>query len=313
MTGVAVVGPDDPSAPELEAMRILVERLLRRGIDAVVADVPPAEGAHIIVGTPSSSTLVRAAVERGDFDLAGLGGEGYVLARLRDAVFVSANDAPAVVFAVGRLLREGWPASFNVITSTPALPVRNIYFADHMGNWYSHAPEVEVFEYLDEMALWGYNELMTCVAVKQGETFVDAVERVRGLEDAARRLGMRAGPVVQSNTSYVGPAPEHRATPVPIAAPYDVCASQPGASDFLVSDKRDYLALMAPFDYICLWPYDGGGCACDACAPWGKTFLELSERIAREALPDETDVWVSAWFFEKWASGEDDALFSDLD
>jgi hypothetical protein len=54
-------------------------------------------------------------------------------------------------------------------------------------------------------------------------------------------------------------------------------------------------------DQIWLWPYDQGGCACEACAPWGANgFLVASEavaRMARERFPG-VKVILSTWLFD---------------
>lgn len=307
------------SATERAVAAILATRL---GVltDATIEVVTPGDEASVILGTPRSSEEIARLVQTGAIrDIEGLGDEGFLIAHSGETTIVAAREAKGVVYGVGRLLRDGrvedgsWQPPSIDVRDRPKLAVRCIYFADHMGNWYSHADPQDVREYLEDMALWGYNELMTCLAVRPGETFFRAIERMHALEDYARLLGMRVGAVVQSNTSYDRPRDEWRATPGPIPGAYDVCPSQPGAGEFLIEDKRQYLALMQPHEYICLWPYDGGGCFCSACAPWAKTFLHLSRDIAEQAIGDASEVRVSAWFFERDVPGEDEVFFSYLE
>lgn len=307
------------SALEELAADVLARRLPETPEITRDEDISGDNRTTIVLGTPASNAYIRGLLEGGTLDdLEDLGPEGFAVTSAGSAVAIAANQAPALLFGIGSLLRAArrseaeWSFTDIHLRDRPRLPVRNIYFADHMGNYYTHAPESEVRDYLEEMALWGYNELMTCLAVRPEETFFDSVARLHALEDYARALGMRAGSVIQSNTSFNGPPEEWKATPGPIPGAYDVCPSKPGAWEFLVEDKREYLALMQPMDYVCLWPYDGGGCYSEDCKPWAATFLRLSRDIAERAVGDLSEVRVSAWFFERDVPGEDDALFAYL-
>lgn len=317
---VAIGLGEKPSEVERSAARLFAEEVERR-TGRPVSGSPRAVGERtVLLGTPESSEGIRREMEAGVVpDPAGLDAEGFVIASgAASAVVVAANRPAGVLYGVGRLLRESsfdarsWLPPSGPVLAKPSLPVRCIYFAPHMGNWYCHAPSEEVFSYLDEMALWGYNELMTCVAVLPGETFGGAVERVEALHEHARRLGMRVGTVVQANTSFDRPPPGFEATPGPIPGAFDVCPSKPGAREFLLHDKGQFLPLMPSADFLCLWPYDGGGCYCDDCAPWARTYLHLARDIAEQTVDDSTEVRVSAWFFERDMPGEDDALFEHV-
>lgn len=313
------IGIGESATPTEHAVAaVLVRKLEEMSGGQVQASVVQEADPAILIGTPSTSEPVAQALGEERKALDELGPEGFLITRNGETVVVVSQRVEALIFGAGRLLRESsfeagqWSPPSQIIVDHPKLPVRTIYFADHMGNWYSHATDEEVREYLEEMALWGYNEVMTVLAVRPGETFFDSVARLHSLEDHARLLGLRAGTVVQSNTSFDKPRDEWRATPGPIPGAYDVNPSKPGAWNFLVDDKRQYLEIMQPYDFICLWPYDGGGCYCSDCAPWGGTFLRLSEDIAKEAIGDASEVRVSAWFFERDVEGDDEALFAYL-
>lgn len=291
-------------APEAGQVERSAAELLRRRLGAQGIAVFDGASAHVTLRTDQA-----VAHE--------LGAEGYVVSVQGDSATVAGGGPNGVLYGAGCILHAlaaaggEWrlPAEMR---GRPALPLRTMYFADHMGNWYAHASAEEVRDYLAEMALWGYNELMTCLEVRPGETFDDSVARVKALEAYARTLGMRAGNVIQSNTSFTPPPPGTKAEPGPVPGPYDVCPSKPGASDFIVDDKRTFVSRMLPFDFSALWPYDGGGCSSADCAPWARTYLDLSERIAREVLPG-VEVRASAWFFDEPENrGEDDALFTRL-
>jgi hypothetical protein len=55
-------------------------------------------------------------------------------------------------------------------------------------------------------------------------------------------------------------------------------------------------------DYITLWPYDSGSCACDQCRPWGSNgFLYVSQPIAllaRQHFPN-VKVVLSTWLIDQ--------------
>lgn len=295
-------------------------RLLAGGISKRTgAEVREGLGGDVTIGTPESSKEIRRAVASGVIQgLDAVGAEGFLIAPSREGCLVAANRPAALVFAAGRLIRETvaadgpWRPPRSEIRSAPALPIRSVYFASHMGNWYSHAPWQEVYQYVDEMALWGYNELTTILEVRPGETFRDAWARLSALEAHARNLGMRVARIAQSNTSFDKPPDEFRATPGPIPGVFDVCPSKPGAREFVIEDKRRFFEMMRPFDVMCLWPYDGGGCYCEQCAPWARTYLDLSREIADRAVGSAGEVRISAWFFGRDVPGEDDVLYGYL-
>lgn len=307
---VRIAIPDHASPVVRSAARLLARELGRRA--DLAAEVVALNGdADIVLGTAGA---VGASADAKRLDE--LGPEGFLVIPENGRILVTSTGDRGVLYGVGRLLREttvtgSWVAPREVIADSPALPVRCIYFADHMGNWYAHAPAEEVRELLEEMALWGYNEFMDVLDVRPGEIFFDSVARMRILGDHARSLGMTLSTVVQSNSSFNRPPEELKATPGPIPGAHDVCPTVDGGADFLVEDKKTYLPLMQAYDTLCLWPYDGGGCYGDECRPWAKTYLDLSARIAAEAI-DGPEVRASAWFFERHMPGEDDALFDYL-
>ena len=54
-------------------------------------------------------------------------------------------------------------------------------------------------------------------------------------------------------------------------------------------------------EYVCIWPYDQGGCGCDQCRPWGANgFLKCAENVAglaRKKLPG-VRIILSTWMFD---------------
>src|SRR5262249_55090052 len=125
----------------------------------------------VALGTPSSSRLVRAALEAGNLQLQkSLGSEGF-------AIHLPSEGGTPVVAAlaphglgngVGRLLRESRFANGRWVmpgplkmSAAPQMRLRPIYLATHLGNWYCHASPQELRRYVEDLALWGYNALVT--------------------------------------------------------------------------------------------------------------------------------------------------------
>jgi hypothetical protein len=71
-------------------------------------------------------------------------------------------------------------------------------------------------------------------------------------------------------------------------------------------------------DYLCIWPYDEGGCGCERCHPWGANgYIRLAQDIAGDARAQFPDVKtiISTWPFDTPPQGEwqglSDALAHD--
>lgn len=71
-----------------------------------------------------------------------------------------------------------------------------------------------------------------------------------------------------------------------------MCRSEPGALEFLIEDKRNFFAIMQPFDFMILWPYDGGGCYSVSCTPLFRLhgFVTNISRNSRSPVDRSTNV-----------------------
>lgn len=333
--GVAL---DAASPLERKAAELLADRAAER-LGAPVAVVDEAVGAAdgqvlvAVVGTPETSASVRAAVDAGEVvaSPSAVRSEAYSISA-RDGggpVVIAASEPGALVFGVGALLRASrfaggeWHVPPMSVTTSPEKHIRPIYFATHFGNWYVHADDDELRRYIEDLALAGYNELVTWFDLHHYRSFEDGAEtweRLTKLDGMARAVGMRIGRIAIANESFEGQAPEHlRAVGRLEGTGYvtDLCPSKPEARAIILEDRRAFLERVretTTVDWVCLWPYDQGGCNCEDCTPWPATYMELCREIAgltTEILPD-TKVVVSAWWIGTHVPGEDESFFECL-
>jgi len=255
--------------------------------------------------------------------------EGFRLVDGPAGLRLSAPDHLGLLAGAGKLLRTSQYGAAGFLPgqwrglAVPDCPVRGIYFASHFHNWYQAAPEAEINRYVEDLALWGVN------AVGAVFPFIDlngwedpeaagALAQVRRLFRAAKRLGLGTC-LFTGNTLFANTPAALRAVPVndPLGrrgntgAP--VCPNHPVADAWLHDCHRRLLAGLADIglDYLCVWPYDEGGCSCASCAPWGangflKVARELAE-LARERFPG-VRIILSTWMFDTPPEGEWEGL-----
>ena len=247
----------------------------------------------------------------------------------QDAVRIEAADGRGLVYGVGRLLRGSEfgtgrfePSAWRGM-SKPVNPVRAIYFASHFYNWYHVAPIAEVERYVEELALYGCNclsvwfDLHDYASIDTPEARA-MVERLRAILTAANRVGMGASLLSLANEGFTSTPDELKATNA-VQNGYhgspagfyntEVCPSQPGGMDLILANRKAVLEAFAgiDLDYVCIWPYDQGGCTCDRCAPWAANGLLRAAKpvaeLVRRVRP-ETKIVLSTWYFDRFIDGE---------
>jgi len=227
---------------------------------------------------------------------------------------VVGGDPRGVLYGGGRLLRAARFEPGRIIFGpsegpcVPDMALRGIYFATHFGNFYHHAPVPEVVRYVEELALWGVNFLVVWFDMHHFTGLDDPaarkhLERLRALQHAAHGVGMRFGLVTLANEAYSTSPVELRADPNTGRAHYHVelCPSKPAALERIVRDLRAEFEQFDPLDAIWIWPYDQGGCACEACRPWGANgFLRAARAVAAmfRGLGGGGKVFLSTWLFD---------------
>lgn len=164
--------------------------------------------------------------------------------------------------------------------------------------------------YTEELALWGFNALQVWFDMPHdsGIKDPDAVAmlwRLGRILRAAQDVGMAPGLCLLSNEAYRSSSPELRTDPNTKRSHYrvELCPSKPQAVELMLRWFADEFRAFADVDiqHIWIWPYDQGGCACPACAPWGGNgHLRMARRIAelaRQFFP-RMRVVLSTWPFD---------------
>ena len=294
---------NEPEALERHALRIFDARLRKRGVAA-----DPECTIRVVRNEQCEAEEFRFS---GSFDAKNLQ--------------LDCGGPAAFLYAAGKILRTGncadgvfTPGSWRGVWR-PAKSFRCVYFASHFYNVYEVAPVELVEEYLEDLALLGYNyfQLATGSAAKiagSPETIRD-FERRRRLWKYASALGMKIC-IGVSNQGYDDSPGEIRAVPTGHAFfGTEVCPSNPAGLEYLVKKNRDYFESIKDID-VCnvkFWPYDQGGCKCEKCYPYGaKGMFKLAERIVpliREYWPKAKIMWAT-WEFD-W-QGEDLGEWSTL-
>lgn len=289
------------------------------------------------------AVAARIPVERGEgmeialaVDAAIGAAESYCIVKMEHGWQITGADEAGLYFGIGKFLHSAkWsesdfvPAPPNGVI-TPDCPLRAMYFAVHLHNWYANAPKEELEQYVEDLCLWGYNAIMLIVPVIDLYSFTDekarrSIEKSRSIFKLCKRLGMKVGLFICPNQGLRGAPAELDAEPNfdPTVhrgnAGRNICIHKPGAMDYLRTVWQGMLEQFSDIglDYMVTWPYDEGGCGCEKCLPWGgngylKAVCALHD-LAASIYPEIKTV-VSTWTFDvPEGQGEFEALYKRLE
>lgn len=243
--------------------------------------------------------------------------ESFVIERpAGNAAIIRGADKLGILYGAGRFLRdctfheEGFSVGGWTGHSRPAKPLRGIYLATHFHNYYHDAPIEEIVEYLEELALWGFNAVQVWFDMHhyqgiddpQARKMIDHLKRILA---GAKRIGMKVCLVNLGNEAYANSPPELHADFNTGRSIYrcELCPSKPGAIELMLKwfdEELDAFAEVRP-DLIVFGPYDQGGCACANCAPWGcNGYLKICEAKARRVKSrwPGTKIILLTWLFD---------------
>ena len=245
------------------------------------------------------------------------GAEGFRIEnRAGGGVRIVGGGDRGLVAGVGKFLRTsrydqgGFTPGTWRGASVPLKANRGIYFATHFHNYYHEAPVEEIARYVEDLALWGLNELVVWYDMHHfdGADTPEAVafrDRLHAIMTAAKRIGMDVSLLVIGNEAYNNSPAAMRAEGGGRGAVYtcDICPHKPGGMDYILGvlgHEFDWAADLAPRS-VWIWPFDPGGCATADCAPWATNgFLWCVEQVgalARQKLPG-TKVMLSTWLMD---------------
>ncbi|MCP4211914.1 MAG: hypothetical protein GY764_10615 [Halieaceae bacterium] len=248
-----------------------------------------------------------------------IGKEGFRISDRDDGgIEVVGQNERGVIYGLGKLLRtsryskDGFAAGKWRGESVPKKPIRGIYFATHFHNYYHDAPVEEIERYVEELALWGFNELLVWYDMHHFNGADDPAAvtfqaRLRAILLAAKRVGMDVSLVLPANEAYGNSPAELRRTPGAGRGgdyPCAVCPSKPAGLEYIlkvVGEEFDWAADLRPRS-IWIWPYDQGGCGCAECRPWGaKGYMKCVRevgKLAREKMPG-VEILMSMWYIDE--------------
>ena len=266
-----------------------------------------------IVTAGAAPVRVELAVEKG------IGAEGYRIEdRQGGGVRIAGNDERGLVAGVGKFLRTsrydkgGFTPGTWRGTSVPTRQARGIYFATHFHNYYHDAPVEEIERYVEDLALWGLNELAVWYDAHHfngadDPKAVEFRERLHAIMATAKRIGMDVSLTVIGNEAYGNSPADLRAAPGAGRGGYypcAVCPSKPEGMKYILKilgEEFDWAADLKPRS-VWIWPYDQGSCGCAECKPWGsKGFMKCVEevgRLARRKMPG-TKIVLSTWMIDQ--------------
>ena len=258
-----------------------------------------------------------------------IGTDGFSIHGTKHGVKIMGSCPRAVVYGLGKYLHtsaysaDGFHPSRWQGTSNPTSQFRGMQLDTHWCNFYHMAPAHELAEYVEDIILWGVNyvefvfPLIDLLGWDDPE--VDKITgQIKTIYDTAKALGVKVGMEVVPNQDFVNQnmdiCAQMSADRPGGKTGHNICPNKPGAIEYICNHTqgRTFEHLKAHgvvLDFVCFWPYDEGGCGCEACKPWGANgYLKASRAVAdvvRTYLP-EAEVILSTWMFdtykeEKWS------------
>lgn len=259
----------------------------------------------------------------------------FIIADYKDGIEISSGALLGLIHGVGFFLRDSDFSSNNVIISkwrgnqTPKCTIRGVYFAAHFHNYFHVSSVDEMREYIEDLALWGFNYIKLTFAMLDIKSETDPLraidlERINKIFIEVHKLGMKTA--IGSNlTSGYGDFPREYSI-TPHADPTHrrgnsgnmMCPAIPESNKLIKGYLENWVKELQPsgIDLFMLWPYDEGGCACEKCYPWGANgFIRHGKEhleIVRKYFPD-VDRCVSTWVFDTPYEGEWEALSKSIE
>lgn len=265
----------------------------------------------------------------------GLENESFTIRSTESGVEILSGDVLGLLHGAGFFLRHtefadsgtepcAWRGS-----QTPKCAIRGTYFASHFFNFYHVAPYDEMKRYIEDLALWGFNNVMAIFPFADMQNADDPacdvfIDRLNAIFGMVHDLGMKATTSFSNNSTYPGFPEQYRAKPIEDPTRlrtnhgYLMCPSIPEANQMLLDDIGKVMSKLQPsnIDIIMTWPYDEGGCGCEQCHPWGKKgFLRTSRQIFElvGALLPNAQRCLATWLFDTPDEGEWEALAASLE
>ncbi len=235
----------------------------------------------------------------------------------RTGIVITADSLLALLFATGKMLRtarwhkenDGFAFGSWRGRTAPKCEWRIAYLSNHLFNTFHVASEELVLKYIEDVVLMGYNTYMSSHGLNSYKSWDDPriqehISRLKLFYTKAMSLGMKLGGNAGGNSIPKGAPPENKAHPTGLAMwGTEICPNSPNAFNIMLDYRETMEQLLGtyPYDMVCFWPYDQGGCGCSKCAPWGcNGYLKMCETFVpylKKKYPD-VKICVSTWLFD---------------
>ena len=251
----------------------------------------------------------------------GIGAEGFTIAdNGSNSVKITGNDENGLLYGVGKFLHTSayCPTGFTPGTwrgtSVPKCPLRGMHLDTHFMNYYEASNDSERKRYIEDLALWGINNLIVLFPSPWLTGFDDpkateALRRMNQMMMDAKAVGMTVGIAFGNDMGFSTFPREYAATPAAKCwGPVIMCPVKPKAMQYMEDNLQKLLdKLSGPgVDFVLYWPYDEGGCNCKDCAPWGSNgFPRMCQKftsVVRAKYPKSKFI-LSTWFFDNDKDG----------
>lgn len=281
------------------AASLFVSRVERKTGAKLSMQAAAGAGPAVVFATPGSREL--AGIEA---PTAGqLGEEGFALIARGERMYVVAREGRGLIYGAGKILRTAHYAKGSMRAEPPLgidKPVmghRMLYLAIHVENYYEMQEAGTIMrEVVEDMALWGVNGVWVWFDQSQ---YNDPFEKGVDNADARKRwdkekevlrlaqdLGLKPGYTMSDNDLYRNQVTDEvRAPNTEKWANFQrlACPSVPRAKEIILRNKDNLARELAEagvrLEMGCHFAYDTGGCLCDRCKPWVKTFLNLAREV----------------------------------
>lgn len=198
----------------------------------------------------------------------------------------------------------------------------SIYFATHFHNFYHSAPLSQIFEYIEDLALWGMEALavwfdMHHFTGMQDPDAVALANRLKAILGHAKTIGLKRMMTTLANEGFSTTPDALKATNEVQNGYYmkpdgffhtEVCPNTEGGLELILKNRNEMLDVFADVepDFFTIWPYDQGGCTCEKCAPWGNNgYLKVAKaeaELLKKRFPN-TKIILSTWYFGQFYRG----------
>ncbi len=291
--------------------QLLAQRIMERSkVEVQVMNEPTDQGLNIFLGNPVNHQLLKQQFEKNHIsmltDLAP-GPEGFLLKLVDETLMVAAGiDDRGCLYAAGEMLRQisygeheiGIPSGLNIRTA-PAFEIRGTQFGQsgvakrlaNVRDWTEEETQRVILDY----ALAGAN----IFTVQPGPMY-DFIKSFGLMTQGG--FGANTAPEIKDTAWFASES---------IGRTGYVCPSVPAARDYMLKKCEEFARSMPDYDLIKFHGGDGGGCECDRCDPYGLTFIQLVEDMAKiiHQYHPKTRIYFTN---QKFDNADDQAIFNYL-